>query len=92
MRTDSIDKEEFIIMSKRRESKFFEKNIDAWLNKGYSHEKSDEFSTEIFDCANISEFESEAEMKEKLELGKSYNFKINLFEPENERLILLYQE
>jgi len=37
---------------------------------------------------HISEFESEDEMKNKLELGKSYNFKISLFEPEEERLIL----
>jgi ribosomal protein S1 len=37
---------------------------------------------------HISEFESEEEMKSKLELGKSYNFKINLFEPDEQRLIL----
>ncbi|MBU1091857.1 S1 RNA-binding domain-containing protein [Patescibacteria group bacterium] len=42
--------------------------------------------------AHISEFESEEEMKKKLELGKSYNFKISLFEPEKQRLILTYLE
>lgn len=39
---------------------------------------------------HISEFPSEEEMKNKLELGKSYDFKINLFEPDEERLILSY--
>jgi tetratricopeptide (TPR) repeat protein len=36
-------------MSKRRDSKFFDKNIDAWLNQGYTHEKSDEY-TEANEC------------------------------------------
>ncbi len=38
--------------------------------------------------AHISEFESEEKMKEKLELGKSYDFKITLFEPDQQKLIL----
>jgi len=38
----------------------------------------------------ISEFESEEEMKKILELGKSYPFKITLFEPSEQRLILSY--
>lgn len=37
---------------------------------------------------HISEFESDKEMKKALELGKSYSFKILLFEPEEQRLIL----
>ncbi|MFC1756883.1 S1 RNA-binding domain-containing protein [Patescibacteria group bacterium] len=41
---------------------------------------------------HISEFESEDEMKTKLELGKSYEFKITLFEPEEQRLILTFGE
>jgi len=41
---------------------------------------------------HISEFESEINMKEKLELGKSYDFKISLFEPEKQRLILTLAE
>lgn len=40
--------------------------------------------------AHISEFGSDEEMRNKIELGKSYNFKISLFEPENQRLILNY--
>ena len=40
-------------MSKRRESKFYDQNIDAWLNKGYTHEKSDEYpaANECYDKA-----------------------------------------
>ncbi len=37
---------------------------------------------------HISEFESDEEMKKTLELGKSYNFKILLFEPDEQKLIL----
>jgi len=37
---------------------------------------------------HISEFKSEEEMKQRLELGKSYSFKITLFEPKDHRLIL----
>ncbi|MBU1178837.1 S1 RNA-binding domain-containing protein [Patescibacteria group bacterium] len=39
---------------------------------------------------HISGFESEEKMRSKLELGKSYGFKITLFEPEEQRLILAY--
>lgn len=41
---------------------------------------------------HISEFESGEEMQRKLELGKSYKFKINLFEPEQQKLILSFVE
>lgn len=39
---------------------------------------------------HISEFESEDDMKSKLELGKTYKFKINMFEPKEQRLILSF--
>jgi small subunit ribosomal protein S1 len=39
---------------------------------------------------HISKFESEADMKSKLELGKTYPFQIILFEPKDHRLILSY--
>lgn len=41
---------------------------------------------------HVSEFSSEAKMKEKLELGKSYTFKILLFEVKNQKLGLSYVE
>ncbi len=37
---------------------------------------------------HISEFGDEKSMKEKIEIGKSYSFKISIFEPEKQRMIL----
>ena len=42
----------------------------------------------ISGLVHISEFGSELKMKEKLELGKSYNFKINLFDPKEQKMAL----
>ncbi|HBB56908.1 TPA: 30S ribosomal protein S1 [Patescibacteria group bacterium] len=39
---------------------------------------------------HISGFKSEEDMKEKLDLGKSYKFKIATFEPKDHKLTLLY--
>ncbi|MBI5742657.1 MAG: S1 RNA-binding domain-containing protein [Candidatus Niyogibacteria bacterium] len=39
---------------------------------------------------HISEFKSEHEMKEKLEVGKKYPFQISLFEPDNHRMIFSF--
>lgn len=41
---------------------------------------------------HISEFKSEDELREKLELGKTYTFTINLFEPKEQRMTLLFGE
>jgi small subunit ribosomal protein S1 len=38
--------------------------------------------------AHVSEFESTEKLREALELGKSYKFKINLFEPKEQRMTL----
>jgi small subunit ribosomal protein S1 len=37
-------------------------------------------------------FASEAKLREKLELGKSYNFQVTLFEPKEQRMTLAYLE
>lgn len=37
---------------------------------------------------HVSEFSSEEELRSKLELGKTYNFVINLFEPKDQRMTL----
>lgn len=42
--------------------------------------------------AHISGFKSEQDMKQKLELGKSYQFQIASFEPKERKLILTYLE
>lgn len=44
----------------------------------------------ISGLVHISEFGSEAKMKEKLELGKSYTFKILLFEAKNQKMGLSF--
>jgi len=41
---------------------------------------------------HVSEFGSEAKLKEKLELGKSYPFKITLFDPKDQKMTLSYAE
>lgn len=41
---------------------------------------------------HVSEFGSEAKLKEKLELGKSYHFKITLFDPKEQKMTLAYIE
>ncbi|MBU2218948.1 S1 RNA-binding domain-containing protein [Patescibacteria group bacterium] len=46
----------------------------------------------IFGLVHISEFESENDMKQKIELGKSYPFQITFFEPKEQKLILSYLE
>ncbi|MFH1402592.1 MAG: S1 RNA-binding domain-containing protein [Patescibacteria group bacterium] len=39
---------------------------------------------------HMSEFESEEKLRTTLELGKSYSFKINIFEPESQKMILAF--
>lgn len=39
---------------------------------------------------HVSEFESEADLKEKLSLGKTYKFAITLFDPKEHRMTLSY--
>lgn len=41
---------------------------------------------------HVSEFGSEAKLKEKLELGKSYSFQITLFDPKEQKMTLSYAE
>lgn len=39
---------------------------------------------------HVSEFESTEKLREKLELGKTYSFKINLFDPKDQRMTLSF--
>lgn len=41
---------------------------------------------------HISEFGSEDKLREKLELGKTYNFKINIFDPKDQKMALSFVE
>lgn len=46
----------------------------------------------IAGLVHISEFGSEEKLHEKLELGKSYNFKIALFDPKEQKMALAFVE
>lgn len=41
---------------------------------------------------HLSEFGSEEKLREKLELGKTYNFKINIFDPKEQKMALSFVE
>ena len=41
---------------------------------------------------HVSEFGSEEKLREKLELGKTYNFKINIFDPKEQKMALSFVE
>jgi len=40
---------------------------------------------------HVSEFDSEQDLRNTLELGKSYDFQINLFEPKERKMTLIYK-
>ena len=44
----------------------------------------------IAGLVHVSEFESEEKLRETLELGKNYKFKINIFEPDAQKMILSF--
>ena len=41
---------------------------------------------------HISEFDSEADLREQLSLGSVYQFKITLFEPKEQRMTLTFKD
>lgn len=46
----------------------------------------------IAGLVHVSEFGGEEKLREKLQLGKSYSFKISLFEPKDQRMTLTFVE
>ncbi len=79
---------------------------DPWVSAGKKFKKDDEVSAVIIKynkygalasieegvagLVHVSEFESEAKLRETLGLGKTYNFKITLFEPKEHRMTLSF--
>ena len=77
---------------------------DPWVSAGNKYKKEDEVSAVVIKynkygalasieegvagLVHVSEFESEAALREALGLGKTYNFKISLFEPKEHRMTL----
>jgi ribosomal protein S1 len=79
---------------------------DPWVSAGAKFKKGDEVSAVIIKynkygalasieegvagLVHVSEFESEAALREALGLGKTYNFSISLFEPKEHRMTLSF--
>ncbi len=79
---------------------------DPWLTAGNKYKKDDMVSAAIIKynkygalasieegvagLVHVSEFESESKLREQLSLGKTYQFKIALFEPKEHRMALTY--
>ncbi len=79
---------------------------NPWVNAGKKYSKDDVVQAVIIKynkhgalasveegvagLVHVSEFESLEKLRETLELGKSYAFKINLFDPKEQRMTLSY--
>ena len=66
--------------------------VDGVIIKYNKHGALASIEEGVAGLVHISEFESEEELKSTLELGKSYMFKITLFEPKEQRMTLSYKE
>lgn len=81
---------------------------DPWVAAAKKYKKDDEVSAVIIKynkygalasieegvagLVHVSEFESESQLREALGLGKTYPFKITLFEPKEHRMTLSYSK
>lgn len=64
--------------------------VDAVIIKYNKHGALASVEEGVAGLVHISEFESPEKLRETLELGKTYKFKINLFEPKDQRMTLSY--
>lgn len=64
--------------------------VDAVVIKYNKHGALASIEEGVAGLVHISEFESPEKLRETLGLGKTYKFKINLFEPKNQRMTLSY--
>ena len=62
--------------------------VDGVVIKYNKHGALASIEEGVAGLVHISEFESPENLREKLELGKTYKFKINLFEPKEQRMTL----
>lgn len=81
---------------------------DPWITASKKYKKDDMVSAAIIKynkygalasieegvagLVHVSEFESEAKLRETLSLGKTYQFKITLFEPKDHRMALSFMK
>ena len=64
--------------------------VDAVVIKYNKHGALASIEEGVAGLVHVSEFESETELREKLELGKSYKFRINLFDAKEQRMTLSF--
>lgn len=67
-------------------------NVEAAIIKYNKHGALASIEEGVAGLVHISEFASAEELHKELELGKSYTFKITLFEPANQRMTLSYKD
>lgn len=81
---------------------------DPWLAAGRRYKKDDTVEAAVIKynkygalasieegvagLVHVSEFESEVKLREALQLGKTYSFKITLFEPKEHRMTLAFKK
>jgi len=66
--------------------------VDAVVIKYNKHGALASIEEGVAGLVHISEFESPEALREALELGKTYSFTINLFEPKDQRMTLSYKK
>lgn len=64
--------------------------VEAVVIKYNKHGALASIEEGVAGLVHVSEFESTEKLRETLELGKSYKFKINLFDPKEQRMTLSY--
>ncbi len=64
--------------------------VEAVIIKYNKHGALASIEEGVAGLVHVSEFESIDKLREALELGKSYSFKINLFDPKEQRMTLSY--
>jgi small subunit ribosomal protein S1 len=64
--------------------------VDAVVIKFNKHGALASVEEGVAGLVHVSEFGSEAELKKTLELGKTYTFKISLFDPKEQKMALTY--
>jgi len=69
-----------------------DKIVDGVIIKFNKHGALVSIEEGVAGLVHVSEFGTESALREALELGKTYKFKISLFEPKDQRMTLSYKE
>ena len=69
-----------------------DQDVEATIIKYNKHGALASIEEGVAGLVHISEFASAEELHKSLELGRSYKFKITLFEPANQRMTLSYKQ